>query len=386
MTFYKTKKQLLQYIWEFDAKKYWSTRNSIPGGVSQLSPYITHGIITIPECIDHVLQRRSIQESEKFLMELVWKEFFMHVQQYYWNWFTNNPVREDKTHISKKLLLPEMLIAWTTHTKRVNSVVEELHTTWRLHNHKRMRLASWCCHWAKLDWKKCADRTYYHFIDGELAPNYLSWQWVNSTFANKAYIMNEDNLQRYRPWAEDTDLRWSYEQISEKIFNEDRLSKYRDEKDMCTSLITPVELLDTYSKDMLWTVDKVRILSPWKLAPECLQKDIPTLVVLDKTFTSMHPRSKKRLEFIKLYTDNAWISFVCADYDMVIQDGLTRWKRVIIDERFDPVYTDVYKKYQDNESIEIIPYELVCKVKFEEPVMKFFNYWKKTLPFIKQRT
>jgi deoxyribodipyrimidine photo-lyase len=60
-----------------------------------------------------------------------------------------------------------------------------------------MRLASWCCHWARLDWKMCADRTYYYFIDGELSANHLSWQWVNSTFANKPYFMNEDNLQKY---------------------------------------------------------------------------------------------------------------------------------------------------------------------------------------------
>jgi len=62
-----------------------------------------------------------------------------------------------------------------------------------------MRLASWVCHWAKIDWKKCADWTYYHFIDGELAANHLSRQRVNSTFANKAYFMNEENLQKYRP-------------------------------------------------------------------------------------------------------------------------------------------------------------------------------------------
>lgn len=70
-----------------------------------------------------------------------------------------------------------------------------------------MRLASWVIHRAKLDRKKFADRTYYHFLDGELSSNHLSRQRVNSTFSAKAYFMNEDNIKKYRPKNYDENLR-----------------------------------------------------------------------------------------------------------------------------------------------------------------------------------
>lgn len=36
-----------------------------------------------------------------------------------------------------------------------------------------------------------------HLVDGDPASNNLSWQWVASTFASKAYIFNRENLERY---------------------------------------------------------------------------------------------------------------------------------------------------------------------------------------------
>jgi deoxyribodipyrimidine photo-lyase len=66
-----------------------------------------------------------------------------------------------------------------------------------------MRFASYWTHYAKIHRKKLADRTYYHFIDGELGSNHLSWQRVQSTFSHKPYFMNEENLTRYRPGSSD---------------------------------------------------------------------------------------------------------------------------------------------------------------------------------------
>jgi deoxyribodipyrimidine photo-lyase len=34
-------------------------------------------------------------------------------------------------------------------------------------------------------------------LDGDLASNHLSWQWVASTFSHKAYFFNRENLERY---------------------------------------------------------------------------------------------------------------------------------------------------------------------------------------------
>jgi deoxyribodipyrimidine photo-lyase len=93
----KTKQELLDYLSTFNPKKYASSRNFINGQVSYLSPYLTHGVITLQECVEVILSKYTIKDAEKFLMELIRKEFFMQVQMNYGNSFTDTPVREDKT-------------------------------------------------------------------------------------------------------------------------------------------------------------------------------------------------------------------------------------------------------------------------------------------------
>ena len=38
---------------------------------------------------------------------------------------------------------------------------------------------------------------YYHLLDGDWASNSLSWQWVVGSNANKKYVFNQANLNKY---------------------------------------------------------------------------------------------------------------------------------------------------------------------------------------------
>jgi deoxyribodipyrimidine photo-lyase len=38
---------------------------------------------------------------------------------------------------------------------------------------------------------------YYHLLDGDLASNTLSWQWVAGTFSSKKYYCNQENINQY---------------------------------------------------------------------------------------------------------------------------------------------------------------------------------------------
>ncbi len=381
---YSSKDDLLEYLSTFDAKKYASTRNYIDGWVSKLSPYITHGVISTKQCVEKILERYSIKEAEKFLMELVWKEFFLQVQKVYGNSFLDTPIREDKTSIPKTKILPSTLVSGTTNTSWINETVITLNQNWWLHNHKRMWLASRCCHRAKLDWKRCADRTYYHFVDGELSANHLSRQWVNSTFANKAYFMNEDNLQKYRPWTSDPDLRGTYDQISQKIFDPARDSRYQDDSDISETLITPIDLLDTFDISCTDNHSTLRLLSPWRLDETLLADEIPTVIILDRDFTNQYPRSAKRLAFIREYTSKYKIAFVWWSYQDIIDQCLEHKLEVLLDERRDPVYREVQKTYLNHDWVTILPYNRINTWHPEEPIMKFFKYWNKTTRFIKE--
>lgn len=110
-------------------KRYATSRNFVDGGVSKLSPYITHGVITVRECVAHILTKHTIKSAEKFVMELVWKEFFMQVQKSYGNQYVSHPVRDDKTHVTKKQILPHRLVEGLTQTTWVNDAIQELYDT-----------------------------------------------------------------------------------------------------------------------------------------------------------------------------------------------------------------------------------------------------------------
>jgi deoxyribodipyrimidine photo-lyase len=62
-----------------------------------------------------------------------------------------------------------------------------------------MWLASYVVHVRKVDWRIAADWLYGHLLDGDLASNHLSWQWVAGTGSSKPYLFNADNVARYAP-------------------------------------------------------------------------------------------------------------------------------------------------------------------------------------------
>jgi deoxyribodipyrimidine photo-lyase len=55
---------------------------------------------------------------------------------------------------------------------------------------------------------------YYHLLDGDIASNFCSWQWVAGTFSRKKYIANQHNINKYLYSNQtDTYLDKSYETI-----------------------------------------------------------------------------------------------------------------------------------------------------------------------------
>jgi len=62
-----------------------------------------------------------------------------------------------------------------------------------------MWLASYIVHVRKVHWRVGADWLYGHLLDGDLASNHLSWQWVAGTGSSKPYLFNAENVARYAP-------------------------------------------------------------------------------------------------------------------------------------------------------------------------------------------
>ncbi len=61
--------------------------------------------------------------------------------------------------------------------------------------------ASDVVHLRKVHWRVAAVWLYGHLLDGDLASNHLSWQWVAGTGSRKPCLFNADNVARYAPAA-----------------------------------------------------------------------------------------------------------------------------------------------------------------------------------------
>jgi len=203
---------------------YARTRNFIDGAVTGLSPYITHGFVSLPQVLTGVSARRRMAAQHKFVFELGWREYFRHVWRQRGDAILASlhagPLPEDAYACE----LPLDIRQARTGVPVIDQALRSLHATGMLHNHARMWLASYVVHLRKVHWRAGADWLYGHLLDGDLASNHLSWQWVAGTGSQKAYLFNADNVARYAPpsWSSrGSVIDASYEAM-------DRLSRQRD--------------------------------------------------------------------------------------------------------------------------------------------------------------
>ena len=220
------KSEILSLFENFNPEKYAKTRNYLDGHISRLSIAIKHGIVTNQEIFNLNKQKYSYIESEKFIQELAWRDFWRSYAyqnpDYLWK-----DVEEYKTGFKShdyRDELPNDILTGQTPTAIINHFIRELIETGFIHNHARMYLASYIVHFRKIKWQAGAKFFLEHLLDGDLASNNFSWQWIASTFAGKPYIFNLDNVIKYcgkkiaiNP-SDNLEIDGSYEDISERLF------------------------------------------------------------------------------------------------------------------------------------------------------------------------
>jgi deoxyribodipyrimidine photo-lyase len=190
--------------------------------VTGLSPYLTHGIISLPQVAQQVAQKHKLSYEDKLIFEFGWREFFHHV----WSRAAQpeailqdvRPANLWRGAYAREL--PVDIREGRTGVPVIDSAVRQLYATGYLHNHSRMWLASYCVHLRKVHWRAGADWLYAHLLDGDLPSNHLSWQWVAATFSSKPYLFNAGNVTKYAPehawkaWASSkTAVDLSYEEL-----------------------------------------------------------------------------------------------------------------------------------------------------------------------------
>ncbi len=208
---------------------YASTRNHVDGAVTRLSPYIRHGVLSLAEVRDFVLQQASAPgEATKLLNELAWRDYWQRLYTHLGE-AINSDLEPDKTGIpatERTNTLPADIAASRTGLACMDAFSTELRKSGYLHNHARMWLAAYIVHWRRVTWQAGAAWFLEHLLDGDPASNHLSWQWVASTFSQKPYIFNRENLERYThgqycqncPMRGRCDFEGTYEQLEQRLF------------------------------------------------------------------------------------------------------------------------------------------------------------------------
>ena len=143
-------------------------------GTSRLSVHLRFGTISIRQ-----LLRQGLETSEKYVNELIWREFYM---QILWHF----------PRVVNQAFKPKYdLIAWRNNPAEfelwckgetgypiVDAGMRELLATGFMHNRVRMVVASFLTKHLLIDWRWGEAWFAKHLLDFELASNNGGWQWA----------------------------------------------------------------------------------------------------------------------------------------------------------------------------------------------------------------
>lgn len=278
---------VLRKINVIDPRAYDKSRNYLDGAVSWLSPFIAHGITNTQEVAEHILQSREPSACYRFLYELGWREFFHRTWQKKGNAIFDD-MRAPQVAVESHQL-PQAIVNATTRIDTVDQCLQALYADGLMHNHARMWVAAMVCNMARTHWKPAAKFLHYHLLDGDLASNTLSWQWVAGTFSHKRYLANQDNINKYsRGVQRQTWLDESYETIGSADIPAVLASR--------TDSAYDTEIPGVPIRPLTGTV---ALRSIWQLDPRW-QSDIEQhIVFIDAEWLSQWPMSPIRKKFIQ---------------------------------------------------------------------------------------
>ena len=287
------------------------TRNALDGAVSGLSPYITHGFVTLVDVWNGVAAGHALDAQDKFVFELGWRAYFRHVWQHRGDAILQSlhegPL-PDAAYIRE---LPADVRQGRTGVPVIDEAVRALYATGMLHNHARMWLASYLVHVRKVHWRTGADWLYGHLLDGDLASNHLSWQWVAGTGSQKPYLFNADNVARHAPQAwhsPGTVIDASYDAL-ERMARESGYvtrdavvtpSGVAETLEPAVSAVPP-DSLGVKAPDASRVVGRdVLLVHPWSLRerPDCLPAETLPIGLFLSDFHEEWPWSQRRWQFV----------------------------------------------------------------------------------------
>jgi len=234
-----------------------------------------------------VLREHKAKSCYRLLFELGWREFFHRTWQ-----LAGDDIFKDMRHPQANVSsnqLPHAIANANTGIQVVDRCIDTLLSEGLMHNHARMWVAGITCNMAGTYWHEPARWLHYHLLDGDLASNTLSWQWIAGTFSHKQYVANQGNIDKYSA----TEQSGSWLDVPYEVF--DDFSPPEHLRKRCTPEYDqhlPGEPIEALSGD-------VALRSLWQLDP-AWQADIAQHVIfIDTDLAQQWPMSANRWMFIE---------------------------------------------------------------------------------------
>ncbi len=277
-----------QRISQIDPRAYDKTRNYLDGDVTWLSPFTTHGIISTKTISDIVLAEHRAKSCYRLLFELGWREYFHRTWQLEGDAIFTD-MRQAQSGVRSDQL-PRSLVEASTGIDTIDHCIDVLKNDGVMHNHARMWFAAISCNMAGTYWKEPARWLHYHLLDGDLASNTLSWQWVAGTFSHKQYVANQGNIDKYSK----THQSGSWLDVPYEAFDNFRAPEHmliRSESDY------PYALPGSPLPETL--TGQVALRSVWHLDPRWQNSVEQHVVFIDVDLGERWPMSPLRWQFIE---------------------------------------------------------------------------------------
>ncbi len=171
-------------------------------GATMLSPYIRHGLLTLPR-VWAAVQGAPARDRSKYRDELAWQEYARHVYARLGPRLSA-PLRFAPGGASPASPAGSAAPAWVGEPWRpdmacMSATTAELHERGWVVNQARMWLASQYTVRAGGDWRAGEDEMFRHLLDGSRAANRLGWQWTVGAATGRPYGLGRQQVLTRAP-------------------------------------------------------------------------------------------------------------------------------------------------------------------------------------------
>ncbi len=159
-------------------------------GAAGLSPYIRHGLLSLPQ-VWHSVSHAASEDLAAFRTALLWQEFARH-------WYARLGGRTRRSLRRETTSGPALdRRGWDPAMACMELTVEELIDEGWLPNQARLWLASQWSVRSGRSWADGEDFFFRHLLDGSRAANRLGWQWVTGGASSRPHGFSRWQVERW---------------------------------------------------------------------------------------------------------------------------------------------------------------------------------------------